>query len=71
MPEKKSFFSPILLFFTHFCEKSNHFFPLIFFACVKNGRFPTRAPTPPPALLRKRPFLVTGKKMLEKKLLCF
>jgi hypothetical protein len=67
------------LFSTHFHEKTklrvrkkqSSFFPLIFFARAKNARFLTRAPTPPPTLLRKRPFLVTRKNMREKKLVCF
>jgi hypothetical protein len=70
------------LFFTHFtlchafspknktsCSlKTNHFFPLLFFARAKKAYFITLAPHPTlhPALVRKRSFLVIGKKCVNK-----
>jgi hypothetical protein len=70
---KKRFFFTHFTFF-HSREKTKLHVrknKTIFVARAKVARFLTRAPTPSPALLRKRPFLVTRKKMREKKLLCF
>jgi hypothetical protein len=72
MRERKSDFHPFYFFSLIFVKKENFMFvknkPLFstyFFARAKNGRFLTRAPTPPPALLRKWQFLVNRKKMRE------